>query len=68
MNFFITTYNWIDIKAFKSILNQLDFESNRKVLNNTQPYLVVFFSSYLTIKAWFAQSPLNSWCRDESAT
>ena len=30
-------------------------------------YLVVFFSGYLTIKAWFVQRPLNSWCRDVSA-
>ena len=28
---------------------------------------VVDFSSYLTIKAWFAQSPLDRWCRDVSA-
>ena len=31
-------------------------------------FLQCFFSSCLTIKAWFTQSPLSSWCRDVSAT
>ena len=34
MNYlFITTYYWIDIKAFKSILNRIDIESNCDLKN-----------------------------------
>ena len=49
MNYlFITTYYWIDIEAFKSILNRIDIESNCNLKNqNRIVRFLTIFSPYV---------------------